>query len=77
MFYAKKLNEEGEVKMLISYDNEPVLTNSPAIEIDEEEYNTLHAELAAKWEEENPEQETEEFAGEQDYLDALALLGVE
>lgn len=75
MYYCKKLNDSGEVIMLVTYDTKPNIQNELISEITEEEYNEFQAEFEAQ--QENTEQETEDYAQEQDFLDALALLGVE
>lgn len=75
MYYCKKLNDSGEVIMLVTYDTKPNIQNELISEITEEEYNEFQAEFEAQ--QENTEQEIKEYAQEQDFLDALALLGVE
>lgn len=76
MRYFKKAVENDEY-ILLSFGFDPVISDTCIIEITEEEYNTLHAELAAKWEEENPEEESAQAATESDYIAALREVGVE
>ena len=45
--YFKQLNESGEVILLLTYDFTPNITNPLIVEITEEEYNTLLAEIQA------------------------------
>lgn len=58
MYYVKKLDENGEVEALITYDRKPVLKNELSVEITEEEYNSLSAELEAQWAAESASSET-------------------
>lgn len=69
--YYKKLNEPGEVDLLLTYDFEPTITDPSVIEITAEEYETLLAELIAETEPEVSDEATEE-----DLYNALAELGV-
>ena len=46
--YYKHLTETGEVKMLLTYDFEPTITDPLTVEITKEEYDELLAELAAE-----------------------------
>lgn len=69
--YYKQLNEEGELVLLLSYDFEPTITDPLIVEITQEEYEALLAEITAKNEpEENDEATTA------DLYNALAELGV-
>lgn len=78
MRYFKKTVENGEY-ILLTFGFDPVISDTCVEEITEEEYNTLQAELAAEWEEEEnpPVEETGETATEADYIAALQELGVE
>lgn len=66
MYYCKKLNDSGEVIMLVTYDTKPNIQNELISEITEEEYNEFQAEFEAQWEEENPtEEETDNISGDE------------
>lgn len=52
--YYKQINENGEVVMLLTYDFVPNITNPLIVEITEEEYETLLAELIASLPEPEP-----------------------
>ena len=56
--YYKQINENGEVVMLLTYDFAPNITDPLIVEITEEEYETLLAELIASL----PESEEDEIA---------------
>ena len=55
MFYYKKI----ENKEVIEIGTHSLIVPSSAIEITEEEYNTLLAEFEAKWEAEKPDTDPE------------------
>lgn len=46
--YYKRLNETGEVVMLLTYDFEPVLNDPLIIEITKAEYDEILAEITAE-----------------------------
>lgn len=78
MHFYKNINLDGELQQLTSCSVVLKITDPLIIEITEEEYNTLQAEIQAKWEAENPpEEETDEIATEADYVAALQEVGVE
>ena len=56
--YYKQFNEDGEMQALISYDFAPNISSSLFVEISEEEYNEILAELMANL----PEPEEDEIA---------------
>lgn len=60
--YFKKLNESGEVILLLTYDFTPKITNTMIVEITQEEYNVLFAELQAKVEEETEQASSDEIS---------------
>lgn len=45
--YFKQLNEAGELILLLTYDFVPKITNPLIVEITQEEYNALLAEIQA------------------------------
>lgn len=45
--YYKQLNENGEVIMLLTYNQTPSITDPLIVEVTEEEYNVLLAEILA------------------------------
>lgn len=46
--YYKCLTETGKVKMLLTYDFEPTITDPLIVEITKEEYDELLAEITAE-----------------------------
>lgn len=46
--YYKQLNDNGEVVAFLTYDYDPVITDPLIIEVTEEEYVTVRAELREK-----------------------------
>lgn len=52
--YYKQINENGEAIMLLTYDFAPNITDPLIVEITEEEYETLLAELIASLPEPEP-----------------------
>lgn len=46
--YYKHLTETGDVKLLLTYDFEPTITDPLIVEITKEEYDELLAEITAK-----------------------------
>lgn len=46
--YYKQLDENGKVILLLTYDFEPNITDSSVVEITEEEYNAILAEIQEK-----------------------------
>lgn len=55
--YYKQLNENGEIVFLLTYDFEPTITDSLCVEITEEEYTAIIAEMRAN----KPEREPNEI----------------
>ncbi len=53
-YYYKQLNENGEIVLLLVYDFMPTITDPLIIEITEEEYNAIIAEIRANEPEPEP-----------------------
>lgn len=53
--YFKKLNESGEVILLLTYDFTPKITNTMIVEITQEEYERLSVEIKAANQLEEPD----------------------
>ena len=53
--YFKQLNEAGEVVLLLTYGFTPKITNPLIVEITQEEYNLLSAEIEAANQPEEPD----------------------
>lgn len=73
--YYKQLNEAGEVALLLHYETNVNITNPSYVEITEEEYKAIAAEIAAKNQEENNEDElseTEQKAAAYDILTGVS-----
>lgn len=54
MYYYKKVDETGELLLLLTYDAQPSGLSSDVIEITVEEYEALMAEIAASRPEPEP-----------------------
>lgn len=64
--YFKRLSESGEVALLLAYDNyRPNITDPLVIEITEEEYAILLAEIEAANRSEEPETSEDEISAEE------------
>lgn len=48
ILYYKKIADDGSLCYLFTYDFQPTITDSLMVEITEEEYNTLLAEIEAE-----------------------------
>jgi hypothetical protein len=53
-YYYKQLNENGEIALLLVYDFMPSITDPLIVEITEEEYNAIIAEIRANEPEPEP-----------------------
>jgi hypothetical protein len=53
-YYYKQLNENGEIVLLLVYDFMPTITDPLIVEITEEEYNAIIAEIRANEPEPEP-----------------------
>jgi hypothetical protein len=53
-YYYKHLNENGEIALLLVYDFMPTITDPLIVEITEEEYNAIIAEIRANEPEPEP-----------------------
>ena len=56
-YYYKQLNENGEIALLLVYDFMPTITDPLVVEITEEEFNAIVAEIRAN----EPEAEQSEM----------------
>lgn len=60
--YYKQLSEFGEVVLLLTYGFTPKITNPLIVEITQEEYSAISAELQAKAEEEAGQTDPDEIS---------------
>lgn len=74
MYCFKHIDENENIISLLTYDQKPNITNPLVVEITEDEYNTILAELQAASSE--PLNEGEQKATIEDYEAALEELGV-
>lgn len=63
--YYKQINESGELTLLLTYDFTPKITNPLIIEITQEEYKTIMAEIAAKAKDDVTQFIEDEITGEE------------
>ena len=61
MYFYKKITENGEVVYLLTYNNRPHISDPAVVEISEEEYSTISAEIEAA----NQPEETDEISAEE------------
>lgn len=55
ILYYKKIADDGSLCYLFTYDFQPIITDSLMVEITEEEYNILLAEIEAENQPEEPD----------------------
>lgn len=74
MYFYKEVTKNGELVLLLTYDQKPNITNPLVIEITQEEYETFAAELQAKAETDQETGEAETTTEQEQKAQAYDIL---